>query len=324
MLNIIITVDYELFGNGKGDIRKHILRPAKQMLSISNRTGVPLTIMLEIYEYIAFEKFDSSLRKNLGFSPSKQIKKQIQKAYKNGCDIQLHIHPQFKSMDYHNGKFIIKNTDLSVFDMQAEEVFDLIKKGKKKLFSIVESDDFQCLALRLSNMPWREPPPHVLPTLKQLGILIHSLDTTHKETEKGYWEINDSGIIEIPIYTVPISHLGLLSPRRLFTTANIWLHNPRMTVKSIKEEKSRGVQRKYYATWDFSKLSCKKMLEFLDCAVKKFNYQDCEVPLVMIGHTKDFFNERNFERFLELVSQKYVDNGIARFSTFPEFVKKIY
>ena len=66
------------------------------------------------------------------------------------------------------------------------------------------------------------------------------------------------------------------------------------------------------------------MLAFLDYAVKKYNHQDCEVPLVMIGHTKDFFNERNFEQFLELATKKYVDKGIARFSTFPEFVKKIY
>jgi len=45
------------------------------------------------------------------------------------------------------------------------------------------------------------------------------------------------------------------------------------------------------------------MYEFLTEAVKKecLTNEKLEIPLVMIGHSKDFFNDKNFEKFIKTV-----------------------
>ena len=152
MINVIISLDYEVFGNGRGDAKNHILDPAKKILGITSKYDVPISIMFEIYEYIAYEKYNDAFENDLGYSPAKKIKDQITTAYKNGNDVQLHIHPQFTDMTYKHKRFILKNPTLSVHDLTEENVYKMIKTGKEKLVSIINDPDYKCTTLRLSNM----------------------------------------------------------------------------------------------------------------------------------------------------------------------------
>jgi len=321
MINIIISIDYEIFGNGKGNIADHIIKPTKKILKILNKYNIPLTIMMEIYEYIFFEKYDEQLKKHLGYSPVKGIKKQINEAYKMGHDIQLHIHPQFSSMTLQND--IIKITDMSLSSekMSERENYDLIRLGKKKIESIITSSNYQCIALRLSNMPWIEAPKHVLKPMEKLGLKIHSLSASESKSDKGFWKIKKSNIYEIPIHTMPIDFLYLFTCRKIFTTLYIWMHSfnyPKIH-SFFQTDKNDYDKRDNRFKWDFSKLSWKEMIEYLDYAMEIYDYENNEIPLVMIGHTKDFFNEYNLDKFIRYTKKHYVDKKIARFSTFQEF-----
>jgi len=51
---ICLTVDHEIFGNGTGDVRRHVIEPAERMARSCEMFGMPLTVFFEVEEYLAF------------------------------------------------------------------------------------------------------------------------------------------------------------------------------------------------------------------------------------------------------------------------------
>jgi hypothetical protein len=325
MLHIIPTIDYELFGNGRGDPIKHIIKPAERLLNIANKYDVSLTIMFEIFEYIAFEKYNKDFVNNYGYSPAEKIKNQIKKAYGTGHDIQLHIHPQFIEMDYYKGRFLLKEPIKSMNDFTKDQVKMIVDTAKNKLVSLINSKEYQCIAIRFSNMPWVEAPKNTLKALEECEIKFHSLYSFASKSDKGYWKIDDSSVYEIPIFTVQSNFVKLLTFQRMFSTIYLWLYSPPNLFKKQKSnnETIQSSKEKIFIKWDISKLQYKEMIRFLQNSINMYDYEKYEIPLVMIGHTKDFFNSKNFEKFLIETNKKYVNKGIVKFSTFDEFSKLV-
>lgn len=320
MINIITTIDYEIFGNAKGDVNEHIIKPMERILEIYNDYSVPLTIMFEAMEYIAYEKYDDMLIDNLGYSPKDKIKAQINKAYKKGHDVQLHIHPQFRNIKYDGKKFILDKTVKPYLDLDSHEVEKLLRKGKNTLESIIEDEYYKCRALRLSNIGWRSVPENTLEPMKKSGLIVHSLDDEPPDNKKGYWEKRD-GTYEIPIHSKEVSISKFLTPKKLFIYFYLWSHGGFKIFNNDASSsgESNEENRKLRSKWDLSKLSKDEFVECLNLAKKRYDNKNQEIPLVMIGHTKDFFNKRALEGFLREVKKNM--KSVAKFSTFDCFIE---
>jgi len=328
MINVIISIDYEIFGNGKGDVNEHIIKPMDKILDVCDRHSVKVTIMLEIMEYIAFKKYEKALKGELGYSPADKIERQINRAYSNGHDIQLHIHPQFRNMRYEGAKFILDKGIKPYKELKGDEVEKLLKKCKKTLESIIYEDNYNCRVLRLSNIGWEKVPKNTILPMKNLGFQVHSLSEKIPENEKGYWKI-EKGLYEIPIHSNFENFLDFITLRKFFIYLYIWSYydNNFLSIlkgfnnsghkKSKSDNRSRNLGIK--ARWDISKQTYKEMMEYLESGKKRYDYHNFEVPLVMIGHTKNFFNKRNLEKFLIKIKSGKIDN--IRFSTFDSFIK---
>ena len=61
--HVVLSVDYEIFGNGEGDVRQHVTGPTERMARLCEKYGSPLTVFFEVEEYLAFEKFRDALKK---------------------------------------------------------------------------------------------------------------------------------------------------------------------------------------------------------------------------------------------------------------------
>jgi hypothetical protein len=92
---VLITVDYEIFGNGTGDVRQHIFEPTERMARICEQHSVPLVIFFEVEEYLAFNCYRDVLIQQLGYDPAELIRNQIKDLSQRGHDIQLHLHPEW-------------------------------------------------------------------------------------------------------------------------------------------------------------------------------------------------------------------------------------
>ncbi len=82
-MNLILTFDYELFGDGLGDIFTHIIEPSKQILQLCDKHNIKTTIFFEVLEYIKLkEEWEKGNTMGYTENPVKAIEQQIQQAAK--------------------------------------------------------------------------------------------------------------------------------------------------------------------------------------------------------------------------------------------------
>lgn len=334
MLNIILTIDYEIFGDGAGDVIKHIIKPTSKILEICDRHKVPLTIMFEVNEYQKFLKYESELSKNLGYSPAQEMKKQVLDAYSKGHDIQLHIHPQWVDAEYKNLKWIMKDPERSITDFPKTKINAIIQEGKKRIENIVQAmnKDYAVQCMRLTNLPWIEAPVQVHDAMIQNQIYFHSLATSDslKNNKQGFWYIDPAQtIFEIPIHSLTKSGYKKFTWNRIKTA----FYRKLYTKSAISPDPSLRSQGLFFKLknlifdpqsikWDFCKQNNREMIKFLDEAIERYDHLKEDVPLVMIAHSKDFFNGRNFDLFLNEVKKKYYNNETI-FTTMSKFCSSI-
>ena len=96
MKNIIFTLDYELYGNGSGDVFRHIIEPTEKILDIARKYNAKFTIFFEVIEYWKLkEEWRKGNRMGYNRNPIEAMEQQLKQAFMQGHDIQLHLHPQW-------------------------------------------------------------------------------------------------------------------------------------------------------------------------------------------------------------------------------------
>ena len=339
MINIIITLDYELFGNGAGSVKNHMLIPTQKIFEIFDKHDVNITIMFEVCEYLKFCEYDSIIRNDLGYSPASEIREQVVNAVKRGHDVQLHFHPQWIDAVYENKRWIMSNPRHSMKDLSQLEIAELIKTGKNELEKLIKpvNSKYLCCAMRLTNLPldasWAEAPPEVVLPMRNNGIRAHSLSvsTSPRNNQKGYWQLDsENRAVEIPIHSIemPVMYM-LLNIHRLRTVLYLWKFSHGQKSRKNNESSAFRLKRirqlfldKHSFKWDFCKQSAQEMLKFLEYGMRRYDHVRYEVPLIMISHSKDFFNEKHLERFLFTVNKHYIRRGQVRFSTLQGFIRR--
>ena len=105
MINIIPTVDHEIFGNGKGSIVDNMINPLQRMVDVFDKYQIPLTIFPDVTEISSFKKFQSKLDLDYNQEIFNAVEKQIISLYSKGHDVQLHVHPQWVDATYKSGSW---------------------------------------------------------------------------------------------------------------------------------------------------------------------------------------------------------------------------
>ena len=105
---LAVTVDYEIFGNGSGDVLQHVIEPTERMARVCERHGVPLVVYFEVEEYLAFERYAGELKRDLGYDPAERIREQIRSLVLRGHDIQLHLHPEWVGARYVDRRWVLR------------------------------------------------------------------------------------------------------------------------------------------------------------------------------------------------------------------------
>ena len=105
MIHLILSLDYEIFGSGSGDVRQDMIEPTRRLLTLCGRYSAKLSIMLEVGEYWAMKKAEETGSLHLDYSPSQQIEEQIQYAVRCGHDVQLHLHPWWIGATFEDNKW---------------------------------------------------------------------------------------------------------------------------------------------------------------------------------------------------------------------------
>lgn len=342
MNKLILTFDYELFGDGSGNVFTHIIEPTNKILDICNKHNIKTTVFFEVLEYMKLkEEWDKGNTMGYSVNPIEAIEKQIQHAALLGHDIQLHIHPQWHNAKYVNDKWVLDFSNWRLGDFQSKlnyGIYELIENSKAMIEALIKPvlPNYRCIGLRAGGYNIM-PSKSVYAAMKSLnmkydssvypgGYEVGSLskyDYRKVPSCLDHWWANSNDIrmssdVEKEVLEIPIFALPFPRWQRLLTVAKLKsiVFRHKNAISSVTQEKVgknrfldkiRFLKETEASTWDvcmFPKFLHKKFFNHIEksLAGERDSY-------VLIGHPKSLQDENNFESFIKIAnsrSYKYV------------------
>ena len=328
MRSLVLTVDYEIFGNGTGDVRKHVTDPTTRMAKACECFGVPLTIYFEVEEYLAFCRERAALIPAVGYDPAAEIRQQLVELARRGHDLQLHLHPEWYGADMSDGRWRLrpdKSTVDSLFTTP-EETGRYIAERKQVVDDILQSAG---LSKRVSSYRagafCAQPGARLLRALAESGFVSDSsvvkgmirrdvfatLDFRLAPSGRRHWRIRDDvarinttgPIVEVPIYSRLGRRYQQLTPKRLMAKFSRRVPADRkremidqLGVGSSPAAVVRFLLQRFPIKLDFHNMGASQMLRWIRNTSPP-PPGDLDV-MVLIGHTKEHRNDRDFADFL--------------------------
>jgi hypothetical protein len=353
MKELILTIDYELFGDGSGDIFNHLIEPTNQILNLCNNFDIKITIFFEVIEYLKLkEEWSKGNKMGYKTNPIEAIEKQIQYAALNQHDIQLHIHPQWINAKHINGNWEVdfNNWRLGDFKIKGDySIFSILRDGKKALENIIKQvlPEYTCIGLRAGGYNIM-PSTEVYSAMKELGLKFDSsiypggyengnlskFDYRNVPSYLDFWwtakhdmrlESQDKKeVVEIPIFSLPIrrwkKNINISKVKSIFTKQNIAISSvskEKLNNKNLIDKLIFMVEKEVY-TWDFCMFTKSLHKNIFNYIEKK--YTDSRNTFVLIGHPKNLLSENQFRIFLKII---YKRKQVYTFKTLKEKYEEI-
>jgi hypothetical protein len=341
---IVLSVDYEIFGNGTGDVKQHIIKPMEMMAQLGLTCNCFFTVFVEVEEYINFCKYSDQLQTMYSYNPADLIRQQIKSLVKQGHDIQLHIHPQWYNALFEGGKWKLNHQFASVDDLfvSQKEVTQYIKTRKNVLEEIIHEVDpsRKIIAYRAGSF-CAQPGKKLIKALADNNIRIDSsvvkgmahesnfsaIDYRSTANNGPFWRISNDVSIDDPnglLYEFPI--FSIMKRR--------W---NQISIKRLKAKFSRNVPQQRQLEM-LTELGISgnpiKLIKFLfqpvpikldmhNCSAMQLlsmirqsrsNRKDRATSIaVMIGHTKEHIDNQSLEAFFT-ENSKHTSFHVVTFS----------
>ncbi|HEX7772528.1 MAG TPA: hypothetical protein VF435_08895, partial [Pyrinomonadaceae bacterium] len=96
----------------------------------------------------------------------------VRETFRQGHDIQLHVHPQWHNADYQDGRWKL-TSDWSILNYSRADALQMLRRGKEYLEKLLKDVDqnYRCVSFR-SGAWCIAPSPHMLDLLVELGIVF--------------------------------------------------------------------------------------------------------------------------------------------------------
>ena len=156
-LKLLLTCDYEVFGDGSGDINECVIAPANRLMDICEKYNARITFFVDVCEYWAFKDVEEKGGfEDKNYKPATIIENQLKKIIQRRHDVQLHLHPQWINYEYiGEKKFKVDLTRWRLPNLNGanvedkpvtEELNKILKKGKETLEYLLKSIDssYEC------------------------------------------------------------------------------------------------------------------------------------------------------------------------------------
>ena len=135
-MNIIITLDYELFLNEIiGTVNNSLIKPMKEIHKVCDKYNIKLTIFVDaayLYRLDELKNNYPSLEEDY-----KTVTENIKWLVGLGHDVQLHIHPQWYYSNYDGKEWTLDWNHYKLSDMPRDYAFEMFGKSKELLDSII-------------------------------------------------------------------------------------------------------------------------------------------------------------------------------------------
>ena len=334
-LQLIFTLDYEIFGDGTGNVNREQIIPTNQLLDIFEQYNAKLTLFFEYGQYLGYEKFASE--HNSFEADNQLIVKQLKDVIERGHDVQFHYHPTWNKAKYENGEISLDSNLFDISDLDEPEIEEILTSGKSFLEDLLKSInlEYECNSFRAGAWSMKKP-SKVLPILKKCGFKCDSsvvpnakfsstygnFDYSDSPKDFGSWYIDTSSnslikiadsndFLELPIYTKKTTaaftkyfNQHYFKSRKIVSR----FYKTKISEQSMsKVDKLKKIIGRNYYMADFNTMSHKILLDMIDDVYQQHKDTDVTIPLVLIGHSKSsYFNDELHLLFQELYQYNYI------------------
>jgi hypothetical protein len=357
-IHLALTHDWELRGDGSGDIEQIQFASLRRLLQIYAKFGARTTILPDLMQQIKFRRLEAEHPELKPLADSWD--EHVRDAFRKGHDIQLHLHPQWLNADYENGHWHPRG-DWSILNYERDAAAAMLASGKQYLEALLRPIDssYRCLAFRAGALA-AAPSPHLFESLASLGIEIDvsiagGVFVDSKDLQLDYRSCEETFLPFFPvmedarkvsnkqedIVCVPLNHF--YGSRRAVTRQNISLARQQINRPPNSEAQSQHpqansrsnrrfriglaveklimpvVKRKHFVS-DTGRLNYPLMREMLASIRQRARDLGLtQLPIVLTNHPKDIRDLAAIERFVGEVSE--ADD--IRFITLSEIAAKI-
>lgn len=357
MIYLALTHDWELRGDGSGDIEEIQFAPMRRLLEIYEKFCARTTFLPDVMQQVVFRNLANA---HPELKPSADSwDEHALAAFQRGHDVQLHLHSQWSNASWENGRWSLRG-EWSLLKYDREAATRMLAESKSYLENLLQrvNPDYRCVAFRASALALA-PSAYLLSTLVELGIQIdvsvaagfflnnETLQLDYRGCEETflpyYPKMDDARRISSqrePIVCVPLNHF--YGSRGAVTKLNLALArerlqrrhpaaSPESPTRPQLDTDSAGIARVYekliepvikrkYFVSDMSRLNYPLMREMLlQIRQRTVSSGLAKVPVVLTNHPKDIRDWEGLERFVGEVA-KAAD---VEFITLAELAEKI-
>jgi len=151
MIRVILTLDYEIHGNGEGHPLDLMIEPTDRLIRLCDEHGAKLTIMADVAEILKFKEYKEKYgRDDYSYDA---IVEQLRGAIRKGHDVQLHIHSSYFNARYDNGVWIQDWSEYDFANLPYERMDWMVRTCKQFLETLLKPIDplYGCIAFRAAN-----------------------------------------------------------------------------------------------------------------------------------------------------------------------------
>jgi len=316
MIEVIFTIDYEIYGNGEGSLQELVCEPTSELASIFKKQKATFVVFAEALEFRKMEEYDAD-------AGSGAVREQLRWLHGEGFEIGLHLHPWWYNAQRKNGRWNLAWNDRNLCVKPAAEVEAVVHYALEYLRMATGQASFTPLSFR-GGLWLMQPTQTMRSVLSRLGLKVDSsvfkggriaeigLDY-RAALENGYWwrfgrDVNipesDGDFLEIPIYTEVVPFWKMLSRKR-------WAVHRR--VPQNGNGNPLGSRRS-----DYLRLLCARKLDFCRMTVAEFTSAMNRLkkedqlspgvykPVVAIGHSKDLVDFEAVREFLAYLDRNHI------------------
>jgi len=313
MIECVLTLDYEIYGNGGGSLRDLVLDPTRRLTELFREFDAPLVIFAEAMEFARMEEAQSD-------PDTAAVRAQLRELRAGGHEIALHLHPWWANARYMHGRWQLDWSERSICTLERDRVEAIVSEAIRYLRDSLEDPCFTPLSFR-SGLWLMQPTQVVANVLARHGIQVDSsvfkggrvhglgLDYRPALGNDSFWRFGDDvnmpdphgTLWEIPIHTQLVPFWQMLGRKRLK------LQNKMRSVGqgSLLPRRWRDFLRfRYPRKLDFCRMTFDEMREAIEGTLHQRTEERSVV--VAIGHSKDFVDSEAIRRFLAYLQERTV------------------
>ncbi|MGE5328473.1 MAG: hypothetical protein ACM3KR_03070 [Deltaproteobacteria bacterium] len=354
MLNLIFSNDYEIFfGENKFTEEEILIKTTNELVHVLEAYDIKMSIFADV---LCFQRY-----KQLGINEfPEKVKNQLNDLYSRGHDIQLHIHPHWKTAVINNNSWLFDKSKYKLTDFSKEDISKMVRESVCCLEDLINAPDYSSNLVAFRAGGWSfQPEQKVIGALLENGIRIDS--TIFKDgyfddgilfydfrkiqansvnwffdKEKGLcFDSSDyaDSLFEIPIGSLNSNLFSLMLTRLylLFITKYKYRNSKALMGSYINSARESRIKKlfKYGLNtkpiiFTYDRAASQQLMKLTEHYLKRACQSENDIFVSIIGHSKliNHVSLNEVDRYLQAVKEKYPQE--IKFTTYASIYKKLF